>query len=80
LVSFEASDVADEGQGKFRTLAAKSYSLVEEKPELKELQERIMGRIRGLEREMLEYVARAGPPKERPPVGPGQAGSSQPYR
>ncbi|MFN8627695.1 MAG: hypothetical protein U0587_17175 [Candidatus Binatia bacterium] len=80
VVSFEATDVADEGQGKTRTLASKSYSLVDEKPELKALQEQIMGHIRGLEREMLEYAAKAGPPKERPPIGPGQAGTTQPYR
>jgi hypothetical protein len=80
VVSFEATDVADEGQGKFRTLASKSYSLAEEEPELKELTDRIMQRIRVLERDMLEYVAQAGPPKERPPVGPGPAGAIQPYR
>jgi len=80
VVSFEATDVADEGEGKFQTLAAKSYSLAEEKPELKELRDRIMRRIRGLERDMLEYAALAGPPKERPPVGPDSAGTTRPYR
>ena len=80
VVSFEATDLADEGQGKLRTVASKTYSLADEKPELKELGGHIMERIRGLEREMLEYVERAGPPKERPPVGPGTGGGAQPYR
>jgi hypothetical protein len=76
IVSFEATDVADEGEGKFRTLAAKNYSLAEEKAGLKDLRERIMRQLRGIEREMLDFAERAGPPKERAPLQPG---SSQPY-
>jgi hypothetical protein len=74
VVSFEATDVADEGHGKIRTLASKSYSLAEEKPGLKELRDQIMRQIRDLEREMLEFAERAGPPKERPPIGPSEMG------
>ena len=73
VVSFEATDIADEGKGKFHTIAAKSYSLAEEKPELKEMRERIMRDLRGVEREMLEFAERAGPPKPREPVQPGAA-------
>jgi hypothetical protein len=73
IVSFEATDVAEEGKGKFRTLAAKNYSLAEEKPELKDLREQITRDLRGIEREMLDFAERVGPPKEREPVQPGAA-------
>jgi hypothetical protein len=73
IVSFEATDLADEGKGKFGTLASKSYSLAEEKPELRDLREQIMRDLRGIEREMLEFAERAGPPKERAPLQPGAA-------
>jgi len=73
IVSFEATDVADEGTGKFRTLASKTYSLAEEKPGLKDLRARIIQDLRGIEREMLEFAERAGPPKERAPLQPGGA-------
>ena len=76
LVSFEATDVVEEGKGKFHTLASKNYSLAEEKPELKDLRERITQDLRGIEREMLDFAERAGPPKERAPLQPGAA---QPY-
>jgi hypothetical protein len=78
-VSFEATDVADEGKDKLRTLAQKTYSLAEEKPELTALRGRIMEQIRALERDMLDYAERAGPPKERAPLGPGQSGGARPY-
>jgi hypothetical protein len=84
VVSFEATDVADEGHGKIRTLASKSYSLAEEKekPELRELRDKIMRQVRDLEREMLKFAERAGPPKERAPLGPAEMGpgGSPPYR
>jgi hypothetical protein len=73
IVSFEATDVADEGKSKFRTLASKTYSLAEEKPELKHLRERILQDLRGIEREMLDFAERSGPPKERAPLQPGAA-------
>ena len=78
VVSFEATDVADEGKGKTHTIASKSYSLAEEKPELKQARERIVTQIRELEREMLAYVEKAGPPKPRVPSGPGGGGGSRP--
>jgi hypothetical protein len=73
VVSFEATDVADEDHGKFRTLAAKNYSLAEEKPGLKALRERIIRNLRGIERDMLEFAERTGPPREREPLQPGAA-------
>lgn len=81
LLSFEASDVADEGYGKTHPLATKRYSLAEEKPELKEAREKILHQVRELEREMLKFVDIAGPPKERIPLAPGQQpGGTRPYR
>lgn len=80
VVSFEATDLADEGQGKLRTIASKTYSFAEQKPELRELSEQIIGQLRHMERDMLEFAERAGPPKERPPIGPGGAGGARPNR
>lgn len=80
VVSFEATDFADERKGKTRTIAAKSYSLAEEKPELNELRGRIMEHVRDLEREMLLYVEKAGPPKERAPISPAGPGGTRPSR
>lgn len=80
VISFEATDFADEGQGKVHTLAAKTYSLAEEQPEVSELRDRIMEQLRHLERDMLEFAERAGPPKERAPLGLGGAGGTRPYR
>ena len=71
VVSFEATDVADQGEGKVRTLASKSYSLANEDPKLRELTAKIMTGIRGVERDMLDYAERAGPPKERAPLEQG---------
>jgi len=72
VVSFEATDVADEGHGKIHTLASKRYSLAEEKPELTELRARVLAQVRDLERTLLEYAERAGPPKERAPLLPSE--------
>jgi len=75
VVSFEATDIADEGGDKQHTLASKNYSLADEKPELQESRGRILQQIRELEREMLRYVEKAGPPKERAPIGRDSAGT-----
>ena len=68
VASFEASDIADEGKDRTRTMASKTYSLADDNPELNELRERIMHQIRDLEREMLKFAEKAGPPKERAPL------------
>jgi hypothetical protein len=70
IVSFEASDYADEGEDKFRLLASKSYAASEgeEKSALKPGADRILHLVRALEREMLEFVEISGPPVERPPI------------
>jgi hypothetical protein len=70
VASFEATDVADEGKDRVRTLASKTYSLADEDPQLKELRERILQQIRELEHNMLKFAEKAGPPKERAPMPP----------
>ena len=75
VVSFEATDVADEGEGKTHVIASKSYAFADQKPELQALSDKIMEQIRKVERDMLEYAERAGPPKPRPPIGQGGSGS-----
>src|SRR5262245_54831170 len=64
-VSFEATDVADEGEEKSHTLASKSYSIAEaeEKPELRESRTRILTQIRELEHELLKFAEKSGPRK-----------------
>jgi len=70
VVSFEASDFADEGENKYRTLASKDYAVTEaeERPSLKPSADRIMQLVRELEREMLKFVETSGPPVVRPPI------------
>ncbi|MBI4518924.1 MAG: hypothetical protein HY699_24295 [Deltaproteobacteria bacterium] len=67
-ISFEAMDVADQGKGKFNTVAAARYSLSEDMPKLQALRSKIFRQIRDLERDLLEYAKIAGPPKERRPL------------
>jgi hypothetical protein len=76
VVSFEATDFADEGKGKTRVLGAKTYSFSEEKPELNDARGKIMAQLRQVERELLRYAERAGPPKERAPLMAPQPGSA----
>jgi len=78
VVSFEASDVADEGEGKTHPIASKSYSFADEKAELNPLSDKIMEQLRKVERDMLEYAERAGPPKARAPIGSGGSAGNQP--
>jgi hypothetical protein len=70
VVSFEATDVADEGDKRFRTLASKNYAIAEaeEKVDLRPRADRILRLVRDLEREMLDFVEQSGPPIERPPI------------
>ena len=77
VVSFEATDVIDEGEGKFKMLASKRYSLAEaeEQPKLHEARARIMQHIRDLEHELLDYAELAGPPKPRAPLNATQPGA-----
>jgi hypothetical protein len=70
VASFEASDIADEGKDRTHTMASKTYSLADDKPELNDLKQRIMIQIRDLERDLLKYAEKAGPPKERAPLPP----------
>jgi hypothetical protein len=70
IVSFEASDFADEGEDKFKVLAMKNYAASEgeENSSLKPSADRIINLVRDLEREMLHFAEISGPPVERPPI------------
>lgn len=70
VASFEASEIADEGKDRIRTIASKTYSLAEENPDLADLKLRILQQIRILEKDMLAFAEKAGPPKERAPLPP----------
>ncbi|GBD24695.1 hypothetical protein HRbin30_00008 [bacterium HR30] len=73
VVTFEATEVAEERDGKTRTLASKQYSLAEaeEKAELRPLARRIIEQVRSLEGDLLEFVEKSGPPKPRAPLTGG---------
>jgi len=71
VVSFEVTDFTEEGEGKQHTIATKRYSLADEDAAVKSLRAKIVSEVRQIERHMLEYAERAGPPKPRPPIGSG---------
>ncbi|MCX8071193.1 MAG: hypothetical protein N3C12_01895 [Candidatus Binatia bacterium] len=73
VVTFEATEVAEDKDGKVRTLASKQYSLAEaeEKPELRPLALKILEQLRALEGDLLEFVEKSGPPKPRAPISGG---------
>ena len=83
-ISFEATDVADEGGGKMRTLVQQTYSLTQEEKKGQALRAKIVNQVRALEEVMLQYVEVVGPPKERSPLDqlpggsrPGKGGGSR---
>jgi hypothetical protein len=78
IVNFEATDVADEGKGKFHTIASARYSLSDDRAKLKPLSKKILEQIRVLERDMLDFAEVAGPPKARPPLLSEPDSGSQP--
>lgn len=75
VVTFEATEVAEDKEGKTRTLASKQYSLAEaeEKPELRPLARKILEQLRTVEGDLLEFVEKSGPPKPRAPLTGGGA-------
>jgi len=83
-IAFEATDFAKAEKKEHRILATEVYSLVEPKPELEPIADKIMQDIRALEAEMLDYVKAAGPPRERQTIleqgAPQRPGTGAPAR
>ena len=83
-IAFEATDFAKSEKKEHRVLATEVYSLVEPKPALQPLADKIMHDIRALEEEMLEFVEQAGPPRERQTIleqgAPQRPGTGAPVR
>ena len=80
VIAFEAADYGVSGSGdekKYRTIASEQYSLVEPKPNARQLRDQIMSKIRDLESDMLRYVELTGPPRVREPITQ-QSGSAPP--
>ncbi|MBI3784289.1 MAG: hypothetical protein HY270_12910 [Deltaproteobacteria bacterium] len=73
IISFEAADFADEGEGKIKMMASKRYTLAEEKKQDPELRDKILRQVRDLERDMLTYAEKVGPPKARAPLSAGSS-------
>jgi len=65
IISFEATDYARSKKDTFRILANETYSMVQTKPQHRELRDRIMSKLRDLESDLLEYVEVVGPPRDR---------------
>lgn len=79
VITFEATDFGVSGdvtdESKYRTIASEQYSLVEPKANARAMRDQILRKIRDLERDMLEFVELAGPPRARDPlsaIGYGQ--------
>jgi hypothetical protein len=80
VITFEAADYGVSGVGdekKFRTIASEQYSLIEPKPNARDLRDQIMRKIRELESDMLRYVELVGPPRVREPISQ-QSGAARP--
>jgi hypothetical protein len=78
-VTFRAADYGETETGTHRTIAIEQYSLVEPKPEAKELRDEIVRKLRDLERDLLKFVEITGPPRA-PEAIQDSLGSQQPYR
>jgi len=81
VISFEATDygVSKSGEDKkYRTIAVEQYSLVEPKPQARELRDDIMRKIRDLESDLLRFVEVTGPPRVREPINSGGGGVGAP--
>lgn len=63
IITFQAADYVESEIGAHRTLAIEQYSLIEPKPEARELRDEIVRKVRELERDLLEYVEITGPPR-----------------
>jgi hypothetical protein len=83
VISFEATDFGKSRSGdeeKYRIIASEQYSLIEPKPQVRELRDQIMAKIRDLETDLLRYVDLTGPPRVREPLNaPGGGGGTRPY-
>jgi hypothetical protein len=81
VIAFEATDFGVSGAGedtKYRTIATEQYTLIEPKPEARELRDQILRKLRDLESDLLRYVEIAGPPRVRDTVQTLGAGASRP--
>jgi hypothetical protein len=81
VIAFEAGDFGISGSGdetKYRTIASEQYTLIDPKPEARQLRDEILRKLRELERDMLRFVEIAGPPRVRDPIQSMGAGSARP--
>ena len=73
-ISFEVSDFGVSGKGedtRYRTIDTEQYSLMEPKPEAKDLRDQLMVKIRDLESDLLKFAEKSGPPRVREPLTGG---------
>src|SRR5689334_21481650 len=81
VIAFEATDFGISGSGedtKYRTIATEQYTLIDPKPEARALRDEIMRKLRELERDMLQFVEIAGPPRVRDTIQNLGAGAGRP--
>ena len=82
VITFEATDFGKSrttDEDKYRIIASEQYSLIEPKPQARQLRDEIMLKIRDLESDLLRYVDLAGPPRVREPLNAPGAGGGRPY-
>lgn len=65
IISFEATDYAKGKKDRYRILANETYSMVQTRPQHREMRDRILMKLRDLEKDLLEYVEAVGPPRDR---------------
>lgn len=65
VITFEASDVGQTKDGKYRPIAAERYSLGEVKQQYLGQRDQILRDLRTLEEALLQYVQSVGGPRER---------------
>lgn len=69
IISFEATDLAQTELKDYRIIASEVYSLSElKKGDAVVTRDRILAKLRDLERDLLVYVEQVGPPRGREPV------------
>ena len=65
VITFEASDVGQSKDGKFRPIASERYSLGEVKQQYLGQRDQILRDLRALEEVLLQYVQSVGGPRQR---------------
>lgn len=75
IITFEASDVGRQPDGKFKPIASERYTLTEVRPEHQRLKDDVVTELRQLEEVILRFVEAKGGPRDRSQI---RSGSERP--